>query len=111
MFTQPLMYQKIRKHKTPQQIYVERLLKEGSVKKEQVRAISDRIQQILHDAYESAKDYKSKKIDWLSSVWHGFMSPSQHSRIRNTGVPMELLKSVGQAMTTVPEGVSPIHSW
>ena len=30
--------------------------------------------------------------DWLSSYWAGFMSPSQHSRIRNTGVPMDLLK-------------------
>ncbi len=30
--------------------------------------------------------------DWLSSYWAGFMSPSQHSRIRNTGVPMDLLR-------------------
>lgn len=30
--------------------------------------------------------------DWLSSYWAGFMSPHQTSRIRNTGVPIELLK-------------------
>lgn len=33
--------------------------------------------------------------DWLSSYWAGFMSPSQHSRIRNTGVPLDLLKVGG----------------
>jgi len=35
--------------------------------------------------------------DWLSSYWAGFMSPSQHSRIRNTGVPMDLLRVRGVA--------------
>ena len=39
-----------------------------------------------------AKDYKQEKGDWLSSVWSGFNSPSQTSRIRNTGVPIDFLK-------------------
>ena len=50
---------------------------------------------MLHDAFEGAKGYKPKKGDWLSSYWAGFMSPHQHSRIRNTGVPMDLLKVGG----------------
>jgi hypothetical protein len=37
MFTQPLMYKKIRQHKNAHQQYVERLLTEGSVSKQQVR--------------------------------------------------------------------------
>lgn len=37
MFTQPLMYKKIRQHKNAHQQYVERLLGEGSVSKQQVR--------------------------------------------------------------------------
>lgn len=107
MFTQPLMYQKIKRHKNPQQIYSERLLAEGSVTKEQVRAIDDRVQQLLHDSFEAAKTYKPKKSDWLSSVWHGFMSPHQHSRIRNTGVPLDVLTEVGKAITTIPQEFNP----
>ena len=107
MFTQPLMYNLIKRHRNPYQIYVDKLLKEGSVKKEDVRGVSDRVQQTLHNAFEAAKDYKPKKTDWLSSVWEGFMSPVQHSRIRNTGVPMELLKEVGTAITTIPENFTP----
>lgn len=107
MFTQPLMYQRIKRHKNPQQIYVEKLLKEGSVSKEQVRSIGDAVQQRLHDAFETAKDYKPKTSDWLSSVWHGFMSPHQHSRIRNTGVPMDLLQEVGRTITSLPADFVP----
>lgn len=43
-----------------------------------------------------AKDYKQEKGDWLSSVWSGFNSPGQTSRIRNTGVPIDFLKEVRQ---------------
>jgi 2-oxoglutarate dehydrogenase E1 component len=107
MFTQPLMYQRIKRHRNPHQIYVEKLLSEGSITKDDVRKVADRVQQILHDAFESAKEYKPKKSDWLSSVWQGFMSPVQHSRIRNTGVPMELLQEVGNAITTIPDSFTP----
>jgi 2-oxoglutarate dehydrogenase E1 component len=37
MFTQPMMYKKIRQHKNAHQQYVEKLLEEGSVTKDQVR--------------------------------------------------------------------------
>lgn len=36
MFTQPLMYKKIRQHKNAHQQYVERLLTEGDISKQQV---------------------------------------------------------------------------
>jgi 2-oxoglutarate dehydrogenase E1 component len=35
------------------------------------------------------------------------MSPKQLSRIRNTGVPNDLLKSVGKAITTLPDTFTP----
>jgi len=38
MFTQPLMYKKIRQHKNAHQQYVERLLAEGSISKQQVKS-------------------------------------------------------------------------
>lgn len=107
MFTQPLMYQAIKRHKNPHVLYAEKLVAEGSVTKEQVRQISDAVQQKLHDAFEEAKSYVPNKSDWLSSYWEGFMSPHQHSRIRNTGVPMDLLKEVGYSITTLPSHFHP----
>ncbi|MFC0679251.1 2-oxoglutarate dehydrogenase E1 component [Lysobacter korlensis] len=39
--TQPLMYQKIRKHKTPRELYADKLITEGTVNAEQVQAVVD----------------------------------------------------------------------
>ncbi|KAF8071292.1 ogdh [Scenedesmus sp. PABB004] len=107
MFTQPLMYKKIRTHKNSHQRYVERLLAEGSMDKAQVRAVHDRVQEILNTEYEAGRSYRPSAKDWLASHWQGFMSPAQLSRIRNTGVSPEILKSVGAAFTKLPEGFTP----
>lgn len=107
MFTQPLMYKKIREMKSAHDIYAEKLIAEGTLAKEEVDEIRAKIQKILSDDYEQAATYKPKFQDWLSSHWKGFMSPNQLSRIRNTGVKMELLKTVGEAITDIPSTFTP----
>lgn len=67
----------------------------------------DKIMATLNTAFDAAKDYKPQKKDWLASHWHGFMSPAQLSRIRNTGVPGELLRTTGHAITALPEDFTP----
>jgi 2-oxoglutarate dehydrogenase E1 component len=37
----------------------------------------------------------------------GFKGPEQISKIKNTGVNPEVLKQVGKAVTTFPEGFNP----
>ena len=107
MFTQPLMYKKIRQHTNSHQLYVQKLLKEGSVTQDQVKSIQDRTSSILSSEFEAAKDYTPSKKDWLSSHWTGFHSPLQMSRIRNTGVPANMLKQVGLAITELPSSFTP----
>jgi len=51
----------------------------------QVRAVHDRVQDILNTEYEASRSYRPSTKDWLASHWQGFMSPAQLSRIRNTG--------------------------
>jgi hypothetical protein len=48
----------------------------------------------MSQEFEAARDYKPEARDWLSSYWSGYNSPSQLSRIRNTGVPLDFLKEV-----------------
>ncbi len=43
----------------------------------QIRAVHDRIQKLLNESFEAAKDYKPQPKDWLASHWEGFMSPAQ----------------------------------
>lgn len=79
--------QVIKKHKNSHQQYVDRLLAEGTLTEDEVSVVHNRIQRILQEEFDLAKDYKPKENDWLSSVWVGFKTPAQRSRIRNTGLP------------------------
>ena len=40
----------------------------------------------------------------LASKWKGFKSPQQLSRVKETGVEIDVLKHVGNVVSTVPEG-------
>eukprot|EP00197_Chlamydomonas_leiostraca_P002032 CAMPEP_0202857420 /NCGR_PEP_ID=MMETSP1391-20130828/366_1 /ASSEMBLY_ACC=CAM_ASM_000867 /TAXON_ID=1034604 /ORGANISM="Chlamydomonas leiostraca, Strain SAG 11-49" /LENGTH=1038 /DNA_ID=CAMNT_0049536215 /DNA_START=20 /DNA_END=3136 /DNA_ORIENTATION=- len=107
MFTQPLMYKKIKAHRNSHQQYVDQLLREGSVTEEDVKAIHTKVLSILDSEFAASKEYKPKEKDWLASHWQGFMSPAQMSRIRNTGVPSEMLQQVGRAITELPASFTP----
>lgn len=107
MFTQPLMYSKIKKHQSTLQQYKEELLKDGSVTAgdvrrvlwtgllytptyTQVKQLTDKISAILSEEFANAKAYVPKPSDWLASHWHGFLSPGQKARIRNTGTQLQV---------------------
>ena len=101
-FTQPMLYKKISRHPTTLQIFQKRLLEEGTLSQEEI----DEIKQFTLDSYEkdfeASKTYIRKETDWLSSKWAGFKGPSQLSRIRPTGVDIEVLRNIGVVSGTVP---------
>ena len=86
--------QAIRSHKSALSQYIKQLEEEKTATKEQIQSVTDNVQAFLSHNFETAKEYKQDKRDWLSSYWSGYNSPSQLSRIRNTGVPMDFLKEV-----------------
>jgi 2-oxoglutarate dehydrogenase E1 component len=103
-FTQPLMYKQIDKQPSALSQYTNQLLEQGVITKDQIANIVDRVQSTLNTAHEAALKHKPKFSDWLDSKWEGFRGPQQLSRIRDTGVPMDTLQKVGQALITLPEG-------
>ncbi len=104
-FTQPLMYRTIAQHPTTRQIYTKRLVEEGVISEEDAQALYDAFQERMSAAHESAAGYKMNKVDWLEGAWSGLTrAPEQYER-GTTAVPLELIRDVGLAMTTVPESV------
>lgn len=101
-FTQPKLYKKISQHPSTLQIFEKRLIDEGVLTKEEC----DEIRKFTLDSYEkdfeASKTYVKKETDWLSSRWEGFKGPSQLSRIRPTGVDIEVLRRIGMTAGTVP---------
>jgi 2-oxoglutarate dehydrogenase E1 component len=102
-FTQPKLYKQISKHPTTLELFQKRLLDEGTLSQAEI----DEIRKFVLDSYEkdfeASKTYQSKAEDWLASRWTGFKGPTQLSRIRPTGVDVEMLRKIGIQAGTVPK--------
>lgn len=103
-FTQPKLYKKISRHPTTLQLFEKRLLKEGTMTVEEIEEIKSFVMESYEKDLEASKNYEKSEDDWLSSKWAGFKGPSQMSRIRPTGVDIEMLRKVGITAGSVPEG-------
>jgi 2-oxoglutarate dehydrogenase E1 component len=110
-FTQPLMYKKIRAHKTTLDLYGEKLTAEGHMTRVEADAMKAEWRETLSREFDSALSFKPNKADWLDGHWAGLKPGYQSSddeRRGKTGTPLETLREIGQKLTVVPEGFN-IH--
>ena len=104
-FTQPLMYRAIKDHPGVREIYARRLEQEGVIPAGQADAWVAEFEAFLDAEMEAGKTYEAAKADWLDGQWQGF-NPKPDEELRgNTAVPLETLRTLGRAITTVPETV------
>ncbi|KQP11322.1 MAG: 2-oxoglutarate dehydrogenase E1 component [Methylobacterium sp.] len=106
-FTQPKMYQRIRKHPTALETYGKKLVAEGVLSQEQLDTRKAEFRAILDGELEVAGNYKSNKADWLDGRWSGFKAVREDvddPRRGKTGVPAEILREIAQRITTPPPG-------
>ena len=104
-FTQPIMYKAIRKHPTTLEIYSGKLIDEGLVSTEEVEQQKAEWRAHLESEFEIGNAYKPNKADWLDGAWSGLSTPiaGDERRVGSTGVAESRLKSIGTALTQVPE--------
>ncbi|XP_063532160.1 2-oxoglutarate dehydrogenase complex component E1 isoform X4 [Cydia strobilella] len=103
MFTQPLMYQKIRNTKPVLEKYAAQLIAEGVVTAEEVKDVSDKYVKICEDAYNQAKQETHIKYkDWLDSPWSGFFEGKDPLKVSPTGVVEETLVHIGKRFSAPP---------
>ncbi len=108
MFTNPLMYKKIKTHKTTLQIYTDRLVKDGLIPEGEIEDMKAAFQSLLHEEFESGKDYRPNKADWLDGKW-SHLDRNKEDYVRGeTSISEQTLEEVGRALTTAPEGY-PLH--
>ena len=107
MFTQPLMYKKIKGHPPVQKLYADRLISQGVISREEVTKWNSEFEQFLDDEFEAGKVYKADRADWLDGKWSGLGLPEGDERRGNTAVDLETLKRIGDRITTIPEGIEP----
>lgn len=104
MYTQPLMYKKIKEKTSPAHIYAERLIREGVVSAEDVTQEFAEFRQFFEEQYEVAKDFKPNKANWLEGMWTGYQQPKGLAEMptERTGVDKEFLQAVGAALCRYP---------
>ncbi|XP_065076856.1 2-oxoglutarate dehydrogenase complex component E1 isoform X4 [Ochlerotatus camptorhynchus] len=103
MFTQPLMYKKIRGIKPVLDIYANQLIAEGCVTADEVKSVKDKYEKICDEAMEQAKvETHIKYKDWLDSPWSGFFEGKDPLKVAPTGVIDETLVHIGNRFSSPP---------
>ena len=100
LFTQPLMYQKIAKHKNVLDIFQERLINEG-FNKEELEGIRKKINSQLEEYYNKASGGQVKQNDWTPKQWENF-GVKKYSAPQDTGINVSTLKALGEKINTIP---------
>jgi 2-oxoglutarate dehydrogenase E1 component len=104
-FTQPLMYRAIKDHPTTLALYSQKLVAEATLSDADVAAMQRDFTQKLDEEFNASKSHLPNRADWLDGRWAGLAAaPKSGDRRGLTGVPEDILKEVGKALTTAPQG-------
>jgi 2-oxoglutarate dehydrogenase E1 component len=110
-FTQPLMYEAIRKHPPISQIYGTRLIAEGVVDQAWIDEKTRQFTTLLEGEFQAGTSYLPNKADWFSGRWAGLGRPGEPVDARrnvNTALPAEQYERLAKLLTTVPADLT-IH--
>ena len=108
MFTNPVMYKKIKGHKTTLTLYTERLVKDGLIPEGEIEDMKAAFQARMNEEFEAGKDYKPNKADWLDGKW-SHLDRNKEEYVRGqTAINPETFADVGNALCRAPDGF-PMH--
>ena len=101
--TQPVMYQKIKSHKTPAVLYADRLIEEGLISPEDFRAMQGQYRSDLDDGKQVSRPMLEHvdnpyAVDWSTLKEQNWDAPLA------TAVSLETIQHLSEQMLTLPEG-------
>ncbi|CAF1045271.1 unnamed protein product [Didymodactylos carnosus] len=105
MFTQPFMYKKIKKQTHVLDKWSQKLISEGTIKKEWYEAEQAKYQKILDDAFQNSKlPSYAKDKNWLDSPWKGFFTGKGPFPYPETGIPEDTINTILTKAHELPDG-------
>jgi len=108
MFTNPIMYKKIKKQKTTLSLYTETLVKDGLMPEGEIEDMKAAFQAYLADEFEAGTNYKPNKADWLDGKWAHLDRHDDNYQRGPTAISEETYNDLGRALTTAPADF-PLH--
>ncbi|MGY0557028.1 2-oxoglutarate dehydrogenase E1 component [Lysobacter sp. A421] len=101
--TQPVMYQAIRQHKTPRELYADQLIAEGLLSADDAKAVVDQYRDKL-DAGEVTTDLVTVKPDEFTVDWTKFLKGTL-ADIVDTTFDRDNLNQLAKRINTIPADV------
>ena len=105
MFTNPMMYKQIKGHKTTLQLYTERLVADGLIPEGEIEDMKAAFQAHLNTEFESGKEFKPNKADWLDGKWSGLTIEGEDYTRGQTGIELDTVQEIGRALTSHPDNL------
>lgn len=109
LFTQPLMYSKIKSHPSVRKIYGDKLIAEGSTTKEEAQKVIDDNLAYLDAEFEAGTSYKPNKADSMEGQWSDLSAGDKKGQKAKTSMTKDQFDLIAKTMTTVPADFT-IHS-
>jgi len=101
--TQPVMYKKIRQHKTTRQIYAQKLIAEGGITADQSIAMEQDYQKLLEAGQVVSRPLVENADYSYTKQWNEFHGNDWDTPC-NTAVSMDRIRFCGDRMQTLPPG-------
>jgi 2-oxoglutarate dehydrogenase E1 component len=107
-FTQPVLYKAIDAHPNPREVYLKKLIAEGSVTEQFAKEAEKDFRGILQAQLDEVKaqDKFTDTIPMFAGAWEGLHLPSDRELhiSTDTSVSEEELFEIGKKLTVLPEG-------
>jgi len=100
-FTQPLMYQKIRSHPSPVNVYGKKLITENIISDDEFQNYIKKFKALLDNQYKNAKDYKPK-IEWFEGTWSAYKPEKGKDKRGVTGATKKDLLKISEKINNLP---------
>ncbi len=106
-FTQPIMYEIIRKHPKTVDLYEKKLLSRGDITQEEIDFIKNGSIQGLENSFQKAKETdQAMVVDTMQGLWSKYSKEPLDSETA-TSLLKQQLDGISKAITTIPEGFTP----
>lgn len=102
LYTQPVMYGKIKEHPSLEKIYSQKLIAEGVVSEAEHQKLVADFEAILSAEFDKAATYKPTEADWLKKDWSTIKDGD--NSIPNTAVAKKKLKELIAETIKIPNG-------
>jgi len=100
-YTQPVLYEHVARHPTVRALFADKLRVEGVLSDSDARAMQDQVEAALRAAQDRIREFKPVGDDELDPDHEIPLAPE------DTGVPLESLVAINDALVALPEGFSP----